>query len=103
MLGYYPSYMGIGWTKWGCSLGYELNAVAFGTLGGGDYTYINKPPNHQYYLGTDQNGRDQLSRMIFGTRATLILSLIAVGAGPAVAMFFDGIRAYACGKVDVIQ
>lgn len=94
--------MGIGWTKWECGLECELNAVAFGTLGGGDYTYINKPPNHQYYLGTDQNGRDQLSRMIFGTRATLILSLIAVGAGPAAGMFFGGISASARGKVDLI-
>ena len=38
------------------------------------------PPSAQYLLGTDSMGRDILSRLLFGARVTLVISVIAVGA-----------------------
>jgi peptide/nickel transport system permease protein len=38
---------------------------------------INKPPTFQHWLGTDQFGRDVLSRMIYGSRNSLIFGLIS--------------------------
>jgi peptide/nickel transport system permease protein len=35
------------------------------------------PPNAAYWLGTDTLGRDLLSRLIFGSRATLIVAIVA--------------------------
>jgi peptide/nickel transport system permease protein len=43
------------------------------------------PPSSQYLLGTDQFGRDILSRIIFGARVSLL-----VGAGGTVAAFVLG-------------
>ena len=38
------------------------------------------PPSLKHFLGTDSMGRDIFSRLLFGTRVTLTISLIAVGA-----------------------
>ena len=37
-----------------------------------------KPPSLEHLLGTDNMGRDILSRLLFGARVTLIISIIAV-------------------------
>ena len=33
-----------------------------------------KPPSAEYWLGTDQYGRDILSRLLVGARATVLLA-----------------------------
>ena len=38
-----------------------------------------QPPSLTYFLGTDSMGRDIFSRLLFGARVTLIISIIAVG------------------------
>ena len=38
---------------------------------------INRPPSAEHWLGTDQIGRDVLSRMIFGSRNSLIIGFLA--------------------------
>jgi peptide/nickel transport system permease protein len=46
------------------------------------------PPFHQWpeFLGTDQLGRSQLSRIIFGARVSLTVSVIAVAIGFVIGM-----------------
>jgi len=39
-----------------------------------------QPPTSKHLLGTDSQGRDILSRMIYGTRITIIIAVIAIGA-----------------------
>src|SRR3989304_1343098 len=39
-----------------------------------------KPPSLTYWLGTDQLGRDMLSRLLFGARISLVIGLGVVGA-----------------------
>ena len=43
-----------------------------------DFTAILAPPSAEYLLGTDEIGRDILSRLIYGARASLQAGLIAV-------------------------
>lgn len=43
-----------------------------------------KPPGSEYWLGTDNNGRDMLSRLIFGARVSLTISLSSVAAGAGI-------------------
>lgn len=43
-----------------------------------DFGAILQAPNSKYWLGTDEIGRDVLSRMIYGARASLQAGLIAV-------------------------
>jgi ABC-type dipeptide/oligopeptide/nickel transport system permease subunit len=52
-----------------------------------DLTKPMQPPNEVNWLGTDNTGRDILSRLIFGARNTLMLGLIGVIIGG----FFGGI------------
>ncbi|MQA96938.1 MAG: ABC transporter permease subunit [Streptosporangiales bacterium] len=46
-----------------------------------DLVARNQPPGGGHLLGTDDLGRDLLSRLIYGTRITLMAPLIAVGVG----------------------
>ena len=42
------------------------------------WTRIRKPPSWAHPLGTDENGRDVLSRMIWGARASLMAGVVSV-------------------------
>ena len=46
-----------------------------------DYAAVRQGPSAAHWLGTDNLGRDILSRIVFGTRITLMVSLIAVFLG----------------------
>jgi ABC-type dipeptide/oligopeptide/nickel transport system permease subunit len=46
-----------------------------------DLTKVMLPPDDQHWFGTDNTGRDILSRVIFGARNTLLIGFIAVIVG----------------------
>jgi ABC-type dipeptide/oligopeptide/nickel transport system permease subunit len=46
-----------------------------------DMTKVMQPPSSIHWLGTDTNGRDMLSRILFGARNTLLIGLVGVIAG----------------------
>ncbi len=46
-----------------------------------DLTIVMQPPNEMHWFGTDNTGRDILSRVIYGTRNTLMLGLVGVLIG----------------------
>lgn len=54
---------------------------------------INKPPSWEHWLGTDQFGRDVLSRLIYGSRNSLIFGLLS----PVFAAFFGTILGVSAG------
>src|ERR1700737_1443165 len=43
-----------------------------------DFRHMNKPPGAEAYFGTDQVGRDALSRVIYGARTSLFVAFSAV-------------------------
>src|SRR5947209_4181833 len=65
-----------------------------------------KPPawvaggSPDYLLGTDKQGRDILSRMIFGARISLAVSLIAIFLGGSVGTTLGLVAGYFGGWVD---
>ena len=46
-----------------------------------DLTKVMQPPNETHWLGTDATGRDILSRIIYGTRNTLLMGLAGIVLG----------------------
>ncbi|WP_394790399.1 ABC transporter permease [Rhodoferax sp.] len=58
------------------------------------------PPSHLFWLGTDDQGRDILSRLIHGSRITLmVVVLVAVLAAP-IGLLVGTVAGYAGGLVD---
>jgi peptide/nickel transport system permease protein len=58
------------------------------------------PPNAEYLLGADEFGRDILSRIIFGTRASLTVALASVALGLTLGSFLGALAGYLGGWVD---
>jgi peptide/nickel transport system permease protein len=59
-------------------------------------------PSLKHPLGTDQLGRDELSRMMYGARVSLGISVGAVALGIAVGVSLGLIAGYARGIVDEV-
>ena len=68
-----------------------------------DYARFLTPPSATYLLGTDHLGRDLLSRMIFGSRTTLLVAFFAVAAGDAVGVAWGLLSGYVGGRFDLIS
>lgn len=66
-----------------------------------DFKNIAVSPSSQYRLGTDPLGRDNLSRIIFGARTTLIVGFSAVLAGTTVGAILGVASAYLGGWFDL--
>ncbi len=54
----------------------------------------------QYPLGTDSVGRDMLSRLIYGTRVSLVAGLSATGIATVLGMLLGGIGGFYGGRLD---
>ncbi len=59
-------------------------------------------PSAAHWLGTDELGRDTLSRIIAGARITLIVSVCSVLIAVLLGTFFGLISGYYGGKVDTV-
>ena len=65
------------------------------------YTVIRKAPSALHWFGTDENGRDVLSRVIFGARATLLAGLVAVGIAAGAGVPLGLLAGFTGGWTDV--
>ncbi|TVR93551.1 MAG: ABC transporter permease [Trueperaceae bacterium] len=58
------------------------------------------PPSAEHWMGTDQLGRDTFTRLVYGTRIALLVSLPAVIAGAFVGMLLGLVAGYLGGWVE---
>jgi ABC-type dipeptide/oligopeptide/nickel transport system permease subunit len=59
-----------------------------------------QPPSSRYLLGTDELGRDLLSRVIFGARASFLVGSVAVAIGLGCGVVLGLVGAYYGSRVD---
>ncbi|MBN9455502.1 MAG: ABC transporter permease [Bosea sp.] len=59
-----------------------------------------KPPSAQFWLGTDQYGRDILSRLLHGARATVVMAVLATALGTLVGAIVGTVSAFLGGRGD---
>ncbi len=66
-----------------------------------DFAAMTEPPSWVHWLGTDQFGRDQLSRIIFGARTALIVGFSCAIVGSVAGMVLGVGSAYFGGRFDL--
>jgi peptide/nickel transport system permease protein len=67
------------------------------------YAFVRHPPNAQFLLGTDDLGRDLLSRLIYGTRVTMVVGVSSVIIGGSIGFAWGVVTGYLGGRFDVIS
>jgi len=66
------------------------------------WSAVRKAPSALYWFGTDDVGRDVLSRVIFGTRASLLAGVISVGIALSIGVPLGLTAGYLGGWIDAI-
>jgi peptide/nickel transport system permease protein len=67
-----------------------------------DLNSVLMPPDPYHYLGTDEQGRDVLARMIYGSRVSLSVGFVAVSIYVVIGVIIGAIAGYFGGKMDMI-
>ena len=73
---------------------YDPTATSFST--------VRKPPSWAHWFGTDEVGRDVLSRILFGARASLSAGLVSVGIAVGAGVPLGLLAGYAGGWIDAV-
>lgn len=68
-----------------------------------DFRRMQKPPDANNYFGTDQIGRDTLSRVIHGSRASLMVAFSAVLLGTTLGSLWGLACGYLGGRFDIVS
>jgi peptide/nickel transport system permease protein len=67
-----------------------------------DYQALLQKPSREHLFGTDDKGRDIFSRVIYGTRISFTISLIAVGIATAIGIPLGLLAGYRGGRIDTV-
>ncbi|WP_158806996.1 ABC transporter permease [Beijerinckia sp. L45] len=67
-----------------------------------NFLVIRKPPSALFWLGTDELGRDLLSRLIWGARGSLVAGGISVAIAMAIGVPLGLLAGYFGGKLDAL-
>ncbi|WP_207062134.1 ABC transporter permease [Motiliproteus sp. SC1-56] len=59
------------------------------------------PPSAENWLGTDDQGRDVLARVIYGFRISILFALVLTGASSVIGVVAGAVQGYYGGKVDL--
>jgi peptide/nickel transport system permease protein len=57
-------------------------------------------PSADHWFGVDQQGRAELSRILYGARCSLLIGVVSVGVGLSIGMVLGSVAGYIGGLVD---
>lgn len=63
---------------------------------------VSEGPSWEHWLGTDREGRDVFTRILYGTRISLTIGVVAVGIYATIGMILGSLAGYFGGRVDAI-
>jgi peptide/nickel transport system permease protein len=66
------------------------------------WTLVRKAPSWAHWMGTDENGRDVLSRVIYGSRASLMAGVVSVSIAAGIGVPVGLLAGFAGGLTDGI-
>jgi peptide/nickel transport system permease protein len=66
------------------------------------WSAVRKAPTSAHWFGTDEIGRDVLSRVVWGARASLLAGLVSVGISLAIGVPVGLLAGYVGGWVDML-
>lgn len=67
-----------------------------------DLSYVNKGPSAEHLLGTDEFGRDILSRILYGTRVSLSVGIVAEAIAVTIGVVMGAAAGYYGGRTDAV-
>jgi ABC-type dipeptide/oligopeptide/nickel transport system permease subunit len=67
-----------------------------------NFLAIRKPPSELYWFGTDELGRDQVTRLFFGARASLLAGIVSVLIAVVIGLPFGLLAGWYGGWVDIV-
>ena len=67
-----------------------------------DVYNVLSPPSRAHLLGTDELGRDLLSRIIWGSRVSLKVGFVAVGIAISIGILIGSLAGFYGGRVDAV-
>ena len=70
---------------------------------GMDFDQMGVAPSAQHLLGTDELGRDLLSRLLYGSRVSLMVGFIATTVALIIGVSWGIVAGYIGGKVDAVM
>lgn len=100
-----PQYLDADWSKPEDKFGkilWRINALAPYSPNTNNLEHFYEGPSASHWLGTDDRGRDMLSRLIWGSRISLSVGFIAVGIAVLLGVPVGAIAGYYGGRIDWI-
>jgi len=67
-----------------------------------NFLAIRKPPSEIYWFGTDELGRDQVSRLFYGAQASLLAGIVSVLIAVAIGLPFGLLAGWYGGWIDIV-
>jgi peptide/nickel transport system permease protein len=68
-----------------------------------DYSAARQAPSAAHWLGTDNLGRDVLTRILYGLRISLLVSIASVALGVTIGMLWGISSGYIGGRYDILS
>jgi peptide/nickel transport system permease protein len=92
----------VGWLALNVFLAIFANLLPFPNPNYQNFNFINSGPGWNHLLGTDDLGRDILSRLVYGARVSLVIGFGAVAIGLAIGGTLGMIAGYVRGTTETI-